>query len=314
MPYTTRRFKDGTFAVYKKGADGRPEGRAFGRHASQKQAQAQIAALEAREQGEQKKADKYAGIDTRPTDAMADAVTKALSGDPVDANPEHVALAQKIKNRQPLSPREVRYIARATNANGLPLRGGDTGQTWARGVVARFTQRDEEYKAARVKSVQLSQAEVEYQPQSPVADTCASCRWFQAEGGCYIVAPDPDPITAAGYCFRHEPRSDGQKLLTTSNAGSVGFGVPDDQKAVAQRGDTAVFKKAQVVRVKTFNTVGKIADVTPLKSGEVIYGVKLKDGGFASVTAKELEVVGTDAAKRLVLRAAREERKKRSER
>jgi hypothetical protein len=101
------------YEVYKRGADGRPEGKRLGKHRSEAKADAQLVALHAAMQREKKKMSKYADLDFQPTPRMAKAAEECLAlaeGGVVEV-PAHIrALATSIAGRQLLSPRSVQVM------------------------------------------------------------------------------------------------------------------------------------------------------------------------------------------------------------
>lgn len=91
-------------------------------------------------------------------------------------------------------------------------------------------------------------------------------------------------------------REDSMKALNTSDAGSLGFGVPADQEGVAERAATAKYHVKQVVVVKALALRGIITGVKPVKGGVIVYTVKTLDGGFTVCTTEDLEAVASKSA------------------
>lgn len=83
-----------------------------------------------------------------------------------------------------------------------------------------------------------------------------------------------------------------EKTITTGNAGSAGFGVPDNAVSEPLQTVDTKFVKGDTVLVKSMNAEGVIASLAPMKSGAVMYRVSLKSGGFAVCMVNDLQWAG----------------------
>lgn len=337
MPFMYFRRGDKWY-VHKRGADGQPEGRRLGSHDDEQGAAAQWRLLEDKYKHESKAADKYAAVDFRPSEAMARQAERALSlcdEEGHGCKPTAIVVARQIARRQLLSPRTVRALTRFFGKDrdksswnlykpgkaqvDYMLRGGDAGERWCQSCMEQMGRIDEQ---TAVKAALLSQADVVYVPDSPhEAQLCANCRWFTtAPAGlpCHLVVNGPAQIEPEGYCDRWEampaggyiayaqiPSADadeetamGKKVVNTSNAGSVGFGVGNDEDKSNEMTATAKYHLDDLVRVKAQNADGTIVGLARQKGGGIMYHVSLEaDGGMAICTAGDLERRATRAVK-----------------
>lgn len=241
MPWMKVRSQDGDkVQVFKRGADGRPEGSARGTFRgpdAESRADAQMDILRRAELSEFQQGQKYAGLNLTPPGAVRAVCQRGLGQD--GGTELQRDTAQKIAAGQPLSPRTIRAVAKQFSKGRKDgdeqahlLRGGDPGQSWFKTIAAALD---------------------------------------------------------------HIDAQESTKSITTSDAGSAGFSVPEDDgvsKAVTMRKGMDVWvkqtnEKGVIKSVTQFGTTVKYRVETP--SGVYLVGRK----GIVSAAQKAIK----DAAK-----------------
>jgi len=247
------------FAVHKRGADGRPEGKAVHTCSSQDEADAQKSVLDNAMKQSQAISAKYGHIDFRPIQSMAHAAKRGLSalkGNEGLSVSHHVkTLAGDIAERRTVTPRAiakmVKFFAKAAPDDDPGWNNSDApSEKWAT---------------------------------------------FMCYGGV------PGAVWAKAVADQMERGGTVVKTINTSDAGSVGFGVSDDDRAdpkSALHNAPAKFLLDSPVNVKTINATGYVSGVVRRRNGGVIYHVTLDNGGMVTCTAGDMAHRGTAMKKR----------------
>jgi hypothetical protein len=177
MSHYMRVQKNEEFKVYRRGADGRPEGKTLGSYGTPEKADDQIKTLESAYDHEARRSSRYAAIDFKPTEAMAAEVKRGqqyAEEREMAVKPASEVIAMQIARREPLSPRTVKVMARkmgrVTKADGWDdpqnptatfvdhlHMGGGAGETWVRSKVEEMSRLDEE-AATAAKSMTTGEA------------------------------------------------------------------------------------------------------------------------------------------------------------
>lgn len=131
MPYMKVNRGD-QIAVYKRGANGRPEGKRLGLHDGPDAAERQLKVLRAAAAHERKAKSGFSDLDFKPTASMATFASKGLAyvdGKSIPIN-EHIrVLGEDIAARQPLSPRTVRQLGRVFSRCDQEKQGWNTPES-----------------------------------------------------------------------------------------------------------------------------------------------------------------------------------------
>lgn len=241
MPYMIQRRtgKDGAdeFAVHKRGADGRPEGKAIGTHKDEIKAGKQIEAIVASEEAREKAVSAFGDLDFRPPAAVQDAAARGLEWAEqfkrggTDAG---LVRAADFKAGRAVSPQTIRRMMSYFEKHNNDAKEGG----WSEGETG-----------------------------FPSAKRIAYDLWGGEAGYAWAARLAEDMNAREPYKTI--------KTFSAGNAGSLGFGVGADEKTGKSDTATAKYRVGDKVWVRSLDVVGKVATVARQKGGGMTYKIAL---------------------------------------
>lgn len=301
MPWMKRRDGD-TVRVFKRGADGQPEGKARGTFTggdADERADAQLAVLYAAERQESERTAKYDGLNLTPPNAVRAVCQRGLAQD--GGTELQRQTAEIIASGKALTPRTIRTIAKQFNKGRKDgdevvhlLRGGDPGASWFKTVAAALDRVD---AGESVKSITASAAgSVGFSVPEDAAEGLGKAVTMREGMKVYIKTANEIGVIKAvvpfGNRVRYRVKTDtgvylcGRGAITSAQQKAI----KDAAKAydAIQAAETDASPEAVEEAVRSFAESWKIADM-PTRT-------KMQKARLALVAAKAIQKVTPDAA------------------